>query len=106
VLTLDLRYRDGPWQRPPEVHPVEAPYRLTDLVFYFYVLYTLNVPPESGQPPLGSHLRRLAPALSADQLDLARRALRELRAVKPRRPAFSDALGMLLPSKGPGQAAP
>jgi hypothetical protein len=90
VLTLDLQYRAAAWQRPPLTQLVEQPYRLTDLVFYFYVLYTLG----SGAPLLGDCLEGLAPQLSAEQLELARRALREL-AVREKRPVFGDALGLL-----------
>jgi hypothetical protein len=122
VLTLDARYRVGPWQRPEGVHPVDQPYRLTDLLFYYYVLYTLHcVPPRlhSGRsfyhgldlrtagsvtPTLGSQLKRIAPRLSAEQVEIARRALRELEVVEPRRPAFGDALGLLPRRTNPGQA--
>src|SRR5262245_29758760 len=40
VLTLDLQYRSAPWQQSTGAHPVERPCRLTDLLFYYYVLYT------------------------------------------------------------------
>jgi hypothetical protein len=119
VLALDARYRGEPWQRPERVHPVEQPYRMADLLFYYYVLYTLNrVPPRllyrvdvqansvPGTPTLGSHLKRLAPQLSAAQVAIARRALWELEAAEPRRPAFGDARRLLPRAQGPGQTAP
>jgi hypothetical protein len=116
VLALDARYRGEPWQRPPGVHPVEQPYRLTDLLFYYYLLYArtrasprfavragvlINVVPTT--PTLGSQLKRMAPQLSAEQVGIACRALRELAAVE-RRPAFGDALGLLSRPADPGQA--
>jgi hypothetical protein len=117
VLALDARYRGEPWQRPEGVHPVEQPYRLTDLLFYYYVLYTLNrlaapllsrgaVRRDGGPatPTLGRQLKRIAPRLNAEQLEIARRAIRELKAVEPQRPAFSDALSPLLRPANPGQA--
>jgi hypothetical protein len=116
VLALDLRYRAESWERPAGARLAEQPYRLTDLVFYYYVLYTLTKPPvprywEPGwaaridPPSLGSHLRRIAPRLSTEQVEIARRALRELAAAERRRPAFGDALGLLLP-KGRAREGP
>jgi hypothetical protein len=96
VLALDRRYRGGNWYRPEGVHLVEQPYRLTELLFYFYLLYTLQSPP----PTLGSHLKRLVPYLGAGEIEIARRALEELAASKQSRPAFGDALG-LLPRRSP-----
>jgi hypothetical protein len=119
VLALDARYRGEPWQRPEGVHPVEQPYRLTDLLFYYYVLYTLNRvrPPllargnvrtdaVPGTPTLGRQLKRLAPQLSAEQVAIARRALWELEAAEPQRPAFGDARRLLPRPHGFGQASP
>jgi hypothetical protein len=127
ALLLDLRHRAAPWRRPPGARPVDQPYRLTDLVFYFYVLYTLDrrglsaweaaerkrlaaIAPHDAWarlrleqldeaerqacPSLGSSLERLGPSLSAEQLELARRALQELAAAE-KRPTFRDALGLL-----------
>jgi hypothetical protein len=117
VLALDTRYRAEPWQRPEGVHPVEQPYRMTDLLFYYYVLYTLNRvgPPllshgnvrtdvVPGTPTLGRQLKRIAPQLSAEQVEIARQALQELEVAEPQRPAFGDALGLLPRSANPGQA--
>jgi hypothetical protein len=115
VLTLDLHYRAEPWERPEGVHLVDQPYRLTDLLFYYYVIYALKIPsppstpydwhresPKPEAPSLGSHLRRIAPSLTAEQLEMARRALRELADAERNRPAFGDARGLILPPKPPG----
>jgi hypothetical protein len=108
VLALDRRYRGERWRRSAGVHLVEQPYRLTDLLFYFYVIYTLHLFPLEpisewttrhkvpGNPTtLGSHLKRLAPRLAEPELAIARWALEELAAAEPNRPAFGDACGLL-----------
>jgi hypothetical protein len=107
VLTLDLHYRSALWTRPAGTHLVEQPYRLTDLVFWYYAIYTPRkyhyaygareavVTLAESLPSLGSRLERIAVGLSDDQAELACRALRELAAVEPHRTVFSDALGLL-----------
>ena len=45
-----------------------------------------------------------SPRLSPEQVEMARRALVELQAVEPQRPAFGDALGLLPRPANPGQA--
>jgi hypothetical protein len=110
VLALDAQYRSAPWERPEGVHLVDQPYRLTDLVFYYYVLYT---PPQpfyydlitrqyvqpSSPPSLGSCLQRILHELDSGQFEMATRALEELAAAEPQRVAFGDALGLL--NRGP-----
>ncbi len=113
VLALDLRYRSARWERPAAAHLVAQPYRLTDLVFYFYAIYTprryyYSYPAaaweglayqlheaEHSPPSLGSRLQRIAGALSSDQAEVACQALRELAAAEAHRTVFSDALGLL-----------
>jgi len=102
VLTLDLRHRAVDWRRPKGVALVDQPYRFAELVFYYYVLRTtgrdIYVRQEDGRrvgrmrpwPLLGTHLGRLAPELSAAQLDLARQVLRDMRG-----PDCRDAAGVL-----------
>jgi hypothetical protein len=105
VMALDVRYRGEPWQRPKGVPLVERPYRMTELLFYYYVLYTrtpfLVYRPELrrlGTYRAGSlwdQLKGLAPALRAEQAEITRQALRALSASEPSRPDFGDALGLL-----------
>lgn len=103
VLDLDLRYRAEPWQRPDGVDIVDQPYRLTELVFYFYVINTLQRTAwEEGatqtQRPyasLASSLAAMQRHLSDAQWELMIDTLREL-ARTQRRPEFGDACGLLL----------
>jgi hypothetical protein len=112
VFSLDLRYRNRPWQRPAGVRVYEQPYRFTDLLFYYYVLYSkqfqrigdLRWDPVQGwqrhkerpaSPSLGSLLKGMQPALSAGQLHVIEQALRELAEEDTRRPTYGDALGLL-----------
>jgi hypothetical protein len=116
VLSLDLQHRPATWQRPAGVALVDQPYRLTDLLFYYYVLYTLQLRPPAASFAVqaGTNLVYRTPRrpityplslarclasitgdLSEAQLDLARLALKELAALEKRRPAFGDALGLL-----------
>lgn len=110
VLTLDLRFRAEPWQRPAEFSLLDRPYRMTELVMYFYVLATHEpepddlylvedeaqaVPPRRRYPPLATCLRRIRRQLSEEQTALMKNTLREL-ARTERHPAFGDAHGLLL----------
>lgn len=99
VVTLDLRYRAADWRRPAGARVYEQPYRLTDLVFYYFVLYTLDRQTETGMsrfPSLGACLMQIAPDLSVEQLGLVMRALDELEQEdRQRRPGYGDALGLL-----------
>jgi hypothetical protein len=104
AVLLDLRHRAAPWERPAGATPADQPYRLIDLLFYYYVLYTLqHQSTPSGQtwqpglrkfPSLGVCLKQVAPALSEEEKQFVCRALEEL-ARDRNRPAFSDALGLL-----------
>ncbi|HYT89157.1 MAG TPA: hypothetical protein VEL76_10650 [Gemmataceae bacterium] len=106
VLALDRQRRPERWQRPEGVHLSNEPYRFTELLFYFYVLYTIRSHPQDpydwrigkhkgNNPTLGSHLKRLLPRLGEGEIAIARCALKDLAAAEPHRPAFGDALGML-----------
>ncbi len=98
VLELDLRYRAAPWRRPAGTRVFQRPYRLTDLVFFYYVLYTLhgrNMPgAKDGPRSLALCLKELAGAWSPAERALVRAALAEL-AEEEQRPAYSDALSFL-----------
>lgn len=98
VFALDLRYRGAEWKRPRGVALVDQPYRFTELLFYFYVLNTLQRRARSGMrvfPSLAACLRFLASALSGEQKALVVRTLRDL-AQSEERPAYGDAVGLLL----------
>jgi hypothetical protein len=97
AIALDLRFRAGPWRRPAGGHLYEQPYRLTDLLFYYYVIYTLHgQDPRTGRniPSLGLCLQRLARVLSKPERALVRTAVGEL-AEEEGRPVFRDAYGLV-----------
>jgi hypothetical protein len=96
VLTLDLRYRSEAWQRSPGVSLVEQPYRLTELLFYYYVLYTLARGRNGKRtvPSLARRVQRLGDRVSETQRELMAETLNNL-AKAERRPDFGDALGLL-----------
>ncbi|MFN3730534.1 MAG: hypothetical protein ACK4XJ_12635 [Fimbriimonadaceae bacterium] len=93
VLDLDLTYRAAPWPRPAGVRLTEQPYRMLELLFYFYVLYTRSR--GAGRfLSLGTCLLRVAERWSAEQLDLARQVLVDL-FQQSHRPIYRDAYGLL-----------
>jgi hypothetical protein len=113
VLTLDLRFRAAPWQRPADTLPIEQPYRMTELMLYFfvdrtqpkeeifaggelpdYVVEQPEMEPPRRYPSLATCLRRIFKTLSAEQKALLSETLRELSWEKGR-PAFGDAHGVL-----------
>jgi hypothetical protein len=101
VLDLDLRYRSAPWRRPEGARLFEQPYRLTELVFYYYVINTLqrqSGDTTNGQRPYPSLARCLVGLdahLSAEQRELMIDTLYQL-AQEERWPEFGDAAGLLL----------
>jgi hypothetical protein len=110
VTALDLRYRSPAWSRSSRDAVADQPYRLTELVCYFYVLYTLQrrstFQTSEGDrlytrdyQSLGTCLRALSPTLSHAQSLLLCEVLRSL-AKTDRRPDFGDALGMFVRSQG------
>jgi hypothetical protein len=122
VFALDQRHRAAAWKRPAGVPIVEQPYRLTELLFYYYVLYTLHRRQESGlsdaarefleryssyrRPDgilsiqsLAACVARIEERLSPSQHELVTRTLRELYESE-RRPEFSDACGLLRKPRG------
>jgi hypothetical protein len=101
VLTLDLRYRSAPWSRPRGRSLVDLPYRLCELLFYYYFKYTLQQRrgpnhrrAERQYPTLGSLLEQLAGELSEEQVQLACATLRELSMQDSF--LFGDYCGMLI----------
>jgi hypothetical protein len=45
ALTLDMRFRAEPWSRPAEYGLIDHPYRMIELVMYYYVLGTMEREP-------------------------------------------------------------
>jgi hypothetical protein len=52
AVTLDLRFRSASWQRPAGSSPVDEPYRLIELVMYYYVPYTVRSEPTGEMRPV------------------------------------------------------
>ena len=110
AVTLDLRFRAEPWQRPADVALVEQPYRLTELVVYHYVLATAEpdpdpdvyfaeevyVRPKPKHPFLATCLRRILNKLSAEEQELLFQTVGELAHGPEHRSVFSDAYGSLV----------
>lgn len=114
VLTLDLRFRSEPWQRPEGESLVDEPYRLFELLVYFFVVYTRGIV-DTGNfrrfenaegwweeriyrrrfPPLATYLRRFAKQLDSAQLALLMDTIRPM-SRQERRPEIGDAYGVLL----------
>jgi hypothetical protein len=98
VFDLDLRYRAASWRRSIGVSLVDQPYRLTELVFYFYVINTLQRTAHNGErpyPSLARCLLGLDAHLTAEQRGLVLDTLNQL-AQEERRPEFGDAAGLLM----------
>jgi len=115
VVALDLRYRGAAWNRPKGVGCPEQPYRLAELLFYYFHLYTLNRTPthavydarrgwlypeplpqrEIERPSLDKALLRIASTLVGEGRVLLLDTLEAL-AKAERRPGFGDARGMLV----------
>jgi hypothetical protein len=47
ALTLDMRFRAEPWSRPPDKILIDHPYRMIELVMYYYFLCTMEREPTS-----------------------------------------------------------
>jgi hypothetical protein len=75
AIAVDLRFRFDPWVRPRGTLIFEEPYRFSELLFYFYVLYTLH---QKALPSLGRCLQRIAPCLSGEETQLVCETLRQL----------------------------
>lgn len=108
AIALDQRYRCEPWTRPAGTAIVDQPYRFTELLFYFYALYTLHqdgisVPMLSlsthkRYSSLGFCLMGVAPRLSLAQLDFVADVLTQLEQQEGR-VAFGDAHGLIEKTK-------
>lgn len=80
VFRLDANFRSGDWQRSSDLQLVDQPYRLTDLLLYYYEVYTRSPRRQwERHPSVGNWLERLWPELDAEQRATVRRAARDLR---------------------------
>jgi hypothetical protein len=105
VIELDLRYRAAPWRRPEGRAIVDLPYRLTELLFYYYALHARGK--QGPRSPrwrdegtysagwtLGAQLHGLRPSLDQRKRAFVTEVLEELWRWE-KRIAFSDALGLV-----------
>ena len=97
AVALDLRFRSAPWQRPTGVRLVETPYRFTELLFYFYVLYTLQRGPSGDRRTMSLAIcvQQMLGSLSPARRDFVEQTLRGL-AETENHPDFGDACGLLM----------
>jgi hypothetical protein len=103
AIALDLRFRSEGWVRPPGASIVDRPYRFSELLFYFYVLYSLHHKQYAAPPPsLGRCLQRIVPRLSEEETQLVGETLTQLER-EQRRVLFGDAYVMLVNPAVPGQ---
>jgi hypothetical protein len=115
AIALDQRYRSAIWQRPAGTIPIDQPYRFLELLFYYYVLYTLHRHRPKDElrarrvyPSLTACLRWIFGKLAEEErtflLDTLRQMDQEEVMWPRRRRAYGDALGFLHPrseKKGP-----
>lgn len=96
AITLDLRYRAVNWRSPTTKAVYQHPYRLTDLIFYYYEIYTKDRDElgRSRYPSLGACLLRVVPNLTHEQVRIVRLALDEL-GIRDLQEGYGDALGLL-----------
>jgi hypothetical protein len=106
VLTLDLRFRASPWKRPAEISLAdlaEHPYRLTELVMYFYVLGTTGrrrtdeLAPRSLRLPDEMFLERFRQARGRDPEPDDWQGVNFRHVMKRRYPSLLTCLRRLLP---------
>lgn len=106
AIALDQRYRSAVWQRPAGTTPTDQPYRFLELLFYYYVLYTLHRcrPPGEEQakrvyPSLTACLRWIFGKLADEERTFLLDTLRQMDVEEVmwprRRRAYGDALGFL-----------
>ncbi len=118
VLLLDVNFRNEDWRHDADCHLIDQPYRLTDLVLYYYAIYTRNRRhPLIPSTTIGVQIRDLFPGLTPAQRLVASRAVRRLRRPDPPPPqpwkgqvplddlGFSDACGLLAEWERRQQAA-
>jgi hypothetical protein len=96
AIALDQRFRNQPWERPANVLLHEQPYRLCELLFYYFVVSTVQLKKkEPPLPSLGRCLRRIAPQLTPEQKQLVGDTLRQMER-GDWRDVYGDAFGMLM----------
>jgi hypothetical protein len=96
VIALDQRYRQEPWERPTGTTLIDRPYRLCELLFYYFVIFTIHRKKKLPRlPSLGRCLGTIAPQLTPEQKHLVCETLLQM-AVSHRRDVYGDAFGMLM----------
>lgn len=106
VIALDQRFRYEPWERPAGATLIDQPYRMCELLFYYYAVSTIHLKkqqqPRKRQsqesqplPSLGRCLGRIAPQLTAEQRQLVGDTLQQMER-GDRRALYGDAYGMLM----------
>lgn len=104
AIALDQRYRAAAWDRPVGCKAVDLPYRFTELLFYFYTLYTLHndstaaplstISVHKKYASLGFCLTTVGPQLGEAQLSFVVEALTQLQRQEGR-VAYGDAHGLI-----------
>jgi hypothetical protein len=96
VIALDQRYRSEPLIRVTGMAPVDQPYRMCELLFFYYVILSLHtLPGYPRAPTLGTCLLLIREQLTREQIKAVGETLRSL-AEEQGRKAYSDAYGMLM----------
>ena len=113
VFRLDVNFRNADWRPNPDCHLIDQPYRLTDLVLYYYEIYTRGIYIQVvGQPwnnrkafpSVGNWLEVLWPELAPEQREIARRAAQAMRIASPNHSIYSgDTLALLAKRDRQGQ---
>jgi hypothetical protein len=108
VIALDQRFRHEDWRRPfksfftggrrylPNGTRVDLPYRMCELLFYFYAIYTIHLKKRPSPPPsLGRCISMISGQLSGEQKQLVAQTLQQMDYVGGRA-LYGDAKGMLV----------
>lgn len=96
AVALDQRFRFAAWERPPGSTLIDRPYRLCELVFYYYAVSILHLKRrEPRLPSLGRCLRRIRELLTPEQVQLVGDTLRQMER-DDWRAVYGDAFGMFM----------
>jgi hypothetical protein len=109
VVALDERFRFAPWRRPEGVSLVDQPYRMCEMVFYYYAVSTIHLKNRTPSfmtrvmkgfgtaprlPSLGRCIQRVIPQLSETQKKVVGDTLRQMER-EEWRALYGDAFGMM-----------
>lgn len=96
VIALDQRFRNDAWERPAHTFLFDQPYRLCELLFYYFAVSTIHLKKANPRvPSLGRCLRLIAPQLTPEQKQLVADTLRQMER-GDWRALYGDAFGMLM----------